>query len=78
MAEEPKKLEVTITDERTITTYPKLGEAAETVVLTYRHGDLPPRTVFIPKKEDTPENRAKIIREDIEKALAFKPEKITV
>ena len=79
MAEKEKpKLEVTILDEREIVTYPKIGEEARTTVLTYRFGDIPPRTLFIPKEEDTPTKRAALIRQDIDKALAFKPKKIKV
>lgn len=77
-AENKGKLEVTILDEREITTHPKLGETAITTVLTYSYADLAPRSLFIPKEEDTPENRAKLIREDIEKAKAAKPKKLMV
>ena len=77
-AEKPEKLEVTILDEREITTHPKLGETAVTVVLTYSYADMAPRSLFIPKEEDTPENRAKLIREDIEKAKAAKPKTLMV
>lgn len=72
------KLEVSILDEREIKTHPKLGETAVTVVLTYSHAGYAPRSLFIPKAEDTPENRAKLIREDIEKAKAAKPKKLMV
>jgi len=72
------KLEVTILDEREITTHPKMGETAVTVVLTYSYAYMAPRSLFIPKEEDTPENRAKLIREDIEKAKAAKPKKLMV
>jgi len=77
-AENENKLEVTILDEREITTHPKLGETAVTVVLTYSYADMAPRSLFIPKTEDTPENRSKLIREDIEKAKAAKPKTLTV
>lgn len=73
-----ERLEVEILDVRPITTYPTPGEAFVTHIITYRYGDMPPRTVFIPAKEDTPQNRAKIIRADIEEAQKFKPEKLTV
>ena len=78
MAKAKEPVEVEITDVRDTVTYPTPGKALVTHIVTYRHGDMPPRSVFIPAEEDTPENRAKIIREDIEKAKAFKPEKLTV
>jgi len=73
-----EKLEVTILDEREITTHPKLGVKAVTTVLIYSYADFAPRSLFIPKEEDTPENRAKLIREDIEKAKAARPKKLMV
>jgi hypothetical protein len=54
------------------------GKPFVTHIVTYRFGDMAPRTVFIPASEDTPEGRAKAIREDIEKAASFKPGKLTV
>lgn len=76
--ENKDKLEVTILDEREITTHPKLGEVAVTTVLTYSYADLAPRALFIPKADDTPENRVKLIRADIEKAKAARPKKLMV
>jgi len=78
MAKPEEKLEIIILDEREIVTYPKIGEEAHTIVLTYRHGDLAPRTLFIPKAEYTPEKRAELIRADIEKAKAFKPSTLRI
>ena len=77
-AEKPEKLEVKIIDEREITTHPKLGETVATVALTYTYAGLAPRTIFIPKAEDSPEKRAELIREDIEKAKAAKPKTLMV
>ena len=78
MAKPKEPVEVEILDVRDVTTYPTPDKAFITHIVTYRYADMPPRSVFIPSEEDTPENRAKIIREDIEKAMAFKPEKLTV
>lgn len=78
MAKRKEPVEVVITDVRDTTTYPTPGKPFVTHIVTYRYGDMPPRSVFIPAEEDTPENRAKIIREDIEKAEAHKPERMTV
>jgi len=55
-----------------------MDKKVETVGITYRYGDLPPRTVWIPKDKDTPEERARRIKEDIAQALAFKPSEIPV
>ena len=78
VAKPKEKLEVEILDVRDVTTYPTPGQAFVTHIVTYRHGDMPPHTIFIRAEEDTPENRAKIIREDIEKTRAFKPARMTV
>lgn len=78
MSRERGKIEVEILDVREVVTYRAPNMPFYTHIITYRAGDLPPRTVFIPASEDTPENRARIIREDIEKAQAFKPQRITV
>jgi hypothetical protein len=75
-AKEP--VEVVILDVREVTTYPQPNKPFVTHIVTYRSGDMAPRTVFIPAAEDTPENRAKIIREDLEKARAFKPQTMRV
>jgi hypothetical protein len=71
-------VEVEILDVREVVTYPAPGKTAVTRIVTYRYGDMPPRSVFIPAAEDTPENRARIIREDIERAKAFQPQKMRV
>jgi hypothetical protein len=78
LAERRERFEVDILDVREVTTYPVPGKPFVTHIVTYRFGDMAPRTVFIPASEDTPEGRAKAIREDIEKAASFKPGKITV
>ena len=78
MAKPREPVEVEILDVRDVTTYPTPGEPVVTHIVTYRYADQPPRSVFIPAEEDTPEKRAKIIREDIEKMRARKPEKLTV
>lgn len=71
-------VEVEILDVQELTTYPRPGEAFVTRIISYRGPDMIHGTVFIPAKEDTPENRAKRIREDIDKRRAQKPEKLTV
>jgi hypothetical protein len=65
LSEQPKQT-VEILDVKDITTYPKLNQPTVTHAITYRAGaDQVPRTIFIPEADDTPENRAKAIKDDI-------------
>lgn len=48
------------------------GEAGQ-VAITYSTGDIPPRTVFVDKAKDTPQERQRVIKEDLEAARAAKP-----
>lgn len=45
------------------------GEAGQ-VAITYSTADVPPRTVFVDKGKDTPEERSRVIKEDLEAARA--------
>ena len=78
MGEEPEKIEVEILDVKDMVTYPTPGEPYVTRVISYRGPDMTSGTVFIPKDEDTPEERAKRIRLDIETKRARAKEKIMV
>lgn len=78
MGEEPEKIEVEILDVKDMVTYPTPGEPYVTRVISYRGPDMISGTLFIPKDEDTPELRAKRIREDIDKKRARAREKILV
>lgn len=51
MAERVDKAEIIVIDERVVTTYPQLGKAAYTAIVTYRRGSGMPRTLFIPLSE---------------------------
>jgi len=75
---EEEKYEVTVIARDDVTTYPKLGVAVETRLITYVAAGLPPSTISIPKEEWTPELEKKLIREDIEKRLLVKPETFKV
>ena len=75
--EEPK-YEVEILDRTEVTTFPKLREPFVSVIVTYVTPNLPPSTITIPKAEYSKELEAKLIREDIERRLAFKAEVIKV
>jgi len=76
--EKKPEYEVEILDVRTITTYPVPDKPVETHVITWRYGYYPPQTLYILAEEDTPEERKRRIREDLDKLLAIKPERLTV
>jgi len=72
--EKKEEYAVTVLSRDEVTTYPRLGEAAVTVLVTYIAAGLPPHTVHIPKDEWSPEEERKRIRASIEKRLKAKPE----
>jgi len=75
MAEEEKKeYEWTVLSRETVTTYPRIGEPVETIIVTYVGEGLPPHDVHIPKEEWSPEEEDKRIAADIHQRLRFKPE----
>jgi len=78
LAKPEEKLEVTILEEREVSLPTAEGPAIVEVWITYRYGRLPPRLVRIPKVEDTPENRARIIKTDLQSALEAKRRTLTV
>lgn len=43
------------------------------VAITYSTGDVPPRTVFVDKEKDTPTERQRVIKEDLEAVRADRP-----
>jgi len=43
------------------------------IAITYSTPDVPPRTVFVDKAKDTPEERQRVIGEDLEAARAARP-----
>lgn len=55
----------------------KVGQPGVTgpdqVAITYSTGDVPPRTVFIDKAKDTPQERQRVIKEDLEAARVARP-----
>ena len=69
---------VTVISRDDVTTYPKIGVAVETRMVTYVAAGLPPNTLSILKEEWTSELEKKLIREDIEKRLKAKPETFKV
>lgn len=69
---------VTVISRDDVTTFPKIGVAVETRMVTYVAAGLPPSTLNILKEEWTPDLEKKLIREDIEKRLKAKPETFKV
>lgn len=59
--------EIIQVSERSILSYPKIGEAVRTVAVTYSTPDLPPRTLWIPESEYSEEHRNELIKKDLEK-----------
>ena len=51
-----------------------LAGEVDQVAITYSTSDVPPRTVFVDKEKDTPEERQRVIREDLEAARADRGE----
>jgi len=76
--EEEKKYEVTVLARETITTFPRLGEAVRTVLVTYVAAGLPPATIEIPEEKYSLNLEKKLVREDIERRLKVRPETYTV
>ena len=76
-AKEPKR-EVTILDDREIVTYPKINIPVKQHIVTYQADPYPPRVIFIPSSEYSPEALAKAIRADIAEIERAKPKTITL
>jgi len=74
VAEEKAKYDVTVLSREEVTTFPKIAQPVVNVLVTYVAAGLPPATVTIPKDEWSPEEEKRVIREDIERRLKFKPE----
>ena len=55
----------------------KVGQPGVTgpgqVAITYSTGDVPPRTVYVEKEKDTPAERQRVIKEDLEAIRAARP-----
>ena len=74
MAEEEREYEVTVIARDDVTTYPKIGVAVETRMITYVGAGLPPNTIRILVEEWTLDLEKTRIREDIERRLKEKAE----
>ena len=78
MSKQKDEYNVTVLSRAPITTYPKLRQAVETMLVTYVAAGLPPHTVRIPLDRFTPENEKTVIRASIEDRLTKKPEAFRV
>lgn len=65
MAEQVKIISAT-----EITTYPTPGQPRVMVAITYTTLDLPPRTVYIDKAQDSEQERIRVIQADLREARA--------
>ena len=74
MSEEKREYEWTIIARDTVTTFPKVGEAVETIIVTYVGEGLPPSSLEIPKEEWTQKREDELIAKDIHERLKFKAE----
>jgi len=72
--EEKKEYEWTVLSRDHVTTYPRIGEAVETVIITYVGEGLPPGTISIPKAEWSLKKEDQLIAKDIHERLKWKPE----
>lgn len=65
--------QVAILHERRFTLPTTPGGAKELIEITYRPADGFPRTVLIDPDHDSPEERVRVISEDLKRSRAFKP-----
>lgn len=70
--------EVTILDDREVTTYPKLNVPLKQHVVTYQADTLPPRVLFIPAEGYSEKVLKDAIRADLAAMEKAKPKTITI
>jgi hypothetical protein len=70
--------EVKILSRTELMTYPTPDKPVTVKAVTYQTGFMPPRTVYIPKDEYTPDKEKEVIKTDIEKANTTKHETFEV
>ena len=58
--------------------YPTPDHPVTMVAVTYQTGFMPPRIIYIPKDQYTPDKEKEMIKADIEKASNTQPETFTV
>lgn len=69
-----KKQNVVILNRSTVTTYPKLNQPAETMLVTYVAAGLPPHTLHIPMEEYSEPKEKQLIKKSIEERINSRPE----
>lgn len=74
MSEEKEEYNVVILSRQTITTYPKLGQAVETMLITYVAAGLPPHTIRMPVDGWVEGTEKTLLRASIEARLLKRPE----
>ena len=74
MSEKKEEYNVVILSRQTITTYPKLGQAVETMLVTYVAAGLPPHTVRMAVEAWTEETEKVLLRASIDDRLLKRPE----
>lgn len=76
MPEEKKeeKKEIQIVTRNDYVTFPKLNQPMPMRAITYVADDLPPRTIFIERKDLTLEKELEAIKKDMAERVEFKPE----
>jgi len=76
LAEKKQKqtYKVTILSREEVMIFPEVGRAVPIKIVTYVAGGLPPASIEIPSKEWTLEREQQMVRKDIERRLAIKPE----
>ncbi|OGQ17419.1 MAG: hypothetical protein A2138_26910 [Deltaproteobacteria bacterium RBG_16_71_12] len=65
--------QVRIAAERPVDLPASPGTAKRMIMITYVAYDMPPRIVYVDGENDTPEERARVISEDLEVARSSKP-----
>jgi len=78
MSKKAEEYNVTVLSRDEITTYPKLGQAVVTILVTYIAAGLPPHTIRILKDKWTLQTERTLIRASIEDRLTRKPETFRV
>lgn len=63
MAERVDKHEVTVIDERIVTTYPAVDKPAYTAIVTYKYTDPVPRTLFLPLSDIAKGREAEVFKQ---------------
>jgi len=69
-----EEYDITVLSREEVTTYPKLGQAVVTVIVTYIGAGLPPHSINILKEQWNKDTERQAIRKDLTARLAKQPE----